>query len=176
MTKEECFYLGKIVSKYSFKGELLIKLDTDEPESYENLESVLVDYRRKLIPFFIESSQLHKSNLLRVKFEDVDEEADADELINFEVFLPLSQLPKLEDDQFYYHEVIGFKAMDEKHGEIGEIVGVNDQTPQALFIIKHPSGKEILIPINNTFIQKIDKEKASFYFTTPEGLIELYLE
>lgn len=176
MTKDECFYLGKIVSKYSFKGELLIKLDTDEPESYENLESVLVEYRHKLIPFFIETSQLHKSNLLRVKFEDVDSEADADDLMSFSVYLPLNMLPKLENHQFYYHEVIGFKAIDKKHGNLGEITGVNDQTPQALFELKHPTGKEILIPINDQFIQQIDKENSTFYFQTPEGLVEMYLE
>ena len=71
MQKEDCFYLGKIVKKYSFKGELLIKLDTDEPAIYENLDAVFVDLRNNFLPFFIESSQLHKSELLRVKFEEV---------------------------------------------------------------------------------------------------------
>ncbi len=176
MTKDECFYLGKIVSKYSFKGELLIKLDTDEPETYLTTESILVELNQKLIPFFIEESSLHKSTLLRVRIEDVNNEEDADELIGLSVFLPLKELPKLAEDQFYYHEIIGFTAIDEKFGEIGMITGVNDTTAQALFEIENKDKKQILIPVNDAFIQKIDKANHSFYFKTPEGLIEMYLE
>ena len=72
MQKSDCFYLGKIVRKYSFKGELLAKLDTDEPEIYVDMDSVFIDFGPSLVPYFIESSQLHKSSLLRVKFEDID--------------------------------------------------------------------------------------------------------
>ena len=175
MTKDDCFYLGQIVSKFSFKGELQIKLDTDEPELYENLESIFVDYRNKLIPFFVEKSNLQKSNLLRVKLEEVDEEADADDLLKREVYLPLSQLPQLGDNQFYYHEIIDYKAVDETHGNIGCIKFVNDQTMQALFFIDF-KGKEIIIPVNDRFIQKVDKEEKTIYFKTPEGLIDMYLQ
>lgn len=175
MDKKDCFYLGKIVKKYSFKGELLIKLDTDEPESYANLESVFIDLRNTLIPFFIESSQLHKSELLRVKFEDIDTEADADSLIKSELYLPLEFLPKLEGDKFYFHEIIGFEVEDVHFGKVGIIKGVNDSTSQSLFEIER-DGIEILIPMNDHFIKKVDKINKKIIVDTPEGLIDLYLE
>ncbi|TPN87286.1 ribosome maturation factor RimM [Aquimarina algicola] len=174
MKKEECFYLGKIVSKFSFKGEVLIKLDTDEPETYSKMESVFIDYNNNLVPFFIEKSALHKSDLLRVKFEDIDSEEDADDLMKAEIYLPLTLLPKLEGDQFYYHEIIGFQIVDNIFGEVGIITSINDTTAQALFEIDR-NGTEILIPMNDEFIDKVDREAKVIYVNTPEGLIDLYL-
>lgn len=175
MTKEECFFLGKIVKKYSFKGELLIKLDTDEPNLYQDLDAIFINLRGNLIPFFLEKSQLHKSELLRVKFEDVDTEADADALIKSECYLPLSFLPELEDDKFYFHEIIGYKVEDRNFGFVGIIKGVNDTTAQSLFEIDR-NGIEILIPMNDEFISKVDKPNKTIFVETPEGLIDLYLE
>ena len=174
MQKEDCFCLGKIVKKYSFKGELLAKLDTDEPELYEEMDSVFVNLRNNLVPFFIEASQLHKSELLRIKFEDVDNEADADALLKCELYLPLEFLPKLEDDKFYFHEIIGFKVEDKNFGHVGIVKSVNDSTAQSLFEIDK-DGVEILIPMNDEFIVKVDKKKKTIFVETPEGLIDLYL-
>lgn len=174
MQKEDCFYLGKIVKKYSFKGELLVKLDTDEPELYENLDAIFIDLRNNLVPFFIEHSQLHKSELLRIKFEDVDTEEDAEALLKSELYLPLDFLPELEDDKFYYHEVIGFTVKDKTYGKVGIIKSINDNTAQALFEIEN-DGREILIPMNDDFIVKIDKPNKMILVETPEGLIDLYL-
>ena len=100
MTKEECFYLGKIVKKYSFKGELLAKLDTDQPDIYENLDAIFIEVNGTLIPFFIEKSQLHKSDLLRLKFEDVTNEADAREFAHLDTLLWMMLLVTIMVDNF----------------------------------------------------------------------------
>ena len=174
MTKEECFYLGRIVSKFSFKGEVLIKLDTDEPESYLEMESVFVEYDNNLVPFFIERSSLQKSNLLRVKFEEVDSEEDAEDLMKCDLYLPLNLLPELSEDQFYFHEIIGFSVEDAIYGTVGTLTGINDTTSQALFEIEK-EGKQVLIPMNDQFLEKVDKKNKVIYVKTPEGLIDLYL-
>ncbi len=174
MQKEDCFYLGKIVKKYSFKGEVLAKLDTDQPELYENLDSILIELRGNLIPFFIDHSQLHKSELLRIKFEEVDTEQDADSIVKSDLYLPLEFLPKLEGDKFYFHEVIGFTIEDVNFGKVGVIKSINDSTAQELFEIDR-EGIEILIPMNDEFIKKVDRKNKIILVETPEGLIDLYL-
>jgi 16S rRNA processing protein RimM len=174
MRKENCFYLGKIAKKFSFKGEVLIYLDTDEPELYQDLESVFVELNKTLVPFFIESSSLHKEKFLRTRFEDIQTEAAADEIMGSEIYLPLSMLPQLEGTQFYFHEVIGFEVIDTKKGNIGKIIAINDSGAQPLFEIDK-NGTEILIPLIDDFIIALDRKNKTITLATPEGLVELYL-
>lgn len=173
MRKEECFYLGKIVSKFSFKGEVLIKLDTDEPELYKDLESVFLALGRDLVPFFIKKSSFHKDTLLRVKFEDVDSELDAENLMKTELYLPLSFLPELSGNKFYYHEVVGYTMEDVKEGVVGMITGINENAAQDLFEVES-DGVEFLIPINDDFLKEVNRKEKKIVVDTPEGLLDLY--
>jgi 16S rRNA processing protein RimM len=174
MRKEDCFYLGKIAKKFSFKGEVLIYLDTDEPELYENMESIFVELNKNLVPFFIVNSSLHKNDFLRVRFEEVNSEEDADAILNKEVYLPLSTLPKLSGNKFYFHEVIGFEIEDKRIGVFGIIQSINDTTAQPLFEVLN-GEVEILVPMIDQFLVKIDRENKKVNMDLPEGLIEMYL-
>jgi len=174
MQKKDCFFVGKIVKKYSFKGELLVKLDTDQPEQFLEMESVFVEKHKNLIPFFIESLSLHKSALLRIKFEEITTETEANALLGTELYLPLDLLPILSGNKFYYHEIVGFKAVDVNFGPLGIITGINDATAQHLFEIDH-NGKEVLIPVNDDIIKNVDRNAKTILLDAPEGLIELYI-
>jgi 16S rRNA processing protein RimM len=172
MQKKDCFYLGKIAKKFSFKGEVLVFLDTDQPELYTELESVFVEFNNKLIPFFIEQSSPHKNDFLRVKFEDVGTEAEAEQILGYAVYLPLTLLPKLEGNKFYFHEIEGFELMDSRLGLIGKIVGVNDSVSQPLFEVEREK-KIILVPMVDPFIVKVDRNTKSILLNLPEGFEEL---
>lgn len=174
MRKEDCFYLGIIARKYSFKGEVVIVLDTDEPYLYKNLESVFVTLGNNLVPFFIEKSSLQKGNQLRVKFEEISSQADAESILKSGVYLPLNALPKLDDNKFYYHEIIGFKITDVNYGHVGILESVNDSSSQVLLEIKQ-GDIEILFPMVDDFIKKVDKKAKEITIEAPEGLLEMYL-
>ena len=172
MRKEDCFFLGTVVAKYSFKGELLIKLDTNDPKAYLSLQSFLIEQESKLIPCFTTKVRLHKSQLLRVSLEDVKSEKQADLMIGKSVYLPLDELPKLEDNQFYFHDIIGFEVIDNLQGLIGTISGINDASSQVLLEVEH-DGRQIMIPLVDELIQKLDKQQKQLYLSIPEGLLDL---
>jgi 16S rRNA processing protein RimM len=174
MRKEDCFYLGKIAKKFSFKGEVLIYLDTDEPEIYQNLESVFVEYNNHLVPFFIEYSAIHKNDFLRVRFEDIKNEEEADGILGSLVYLPLATLPKLTGNKFYFHEVIGFEIEDKRLGVFGIIQSINDSSAQPLFEVLN-GEVELLIPMIDQFLVKIDRKNKKVIMNLPEGLVEMYL-
>jgi len=176
MDKRDAYYLGKIVKPYGIRGEVLVKLDTDEPEQYEDLESVFLEIKGKLIPFFIRSAGLHKSLLLRLDFEDVDSVEAAEALVGRKLFLPLADLPELTGKKFYYHEIIGFKAVDNRAGEIGLIKSVNDYAAQPYLIVLHPTGKEILVPIHDDLIDRLDRPDKTMHLNLPDGLLNVYLK
>lgn len=174
MRKKDCFYLGKIAKKYSFKGEVLVYLDTDEPELYTELESMFVEINGHLVPFFIEKSSIHREKFLRTQFEDMHSEEDADTIVGKDVYLPLTMLPKLEGNKFYYHEVVGFDAIDQRLGNFGTILRISDNGVQALFEVQKDDAV-ILIPLIDEFIIEVNRANKSILFNTPEGLIDLYI-
>lgn len=173
MRLEDCFFLGTLTKKHGTQGALVLKLDTDKPESYHNLESALLLLNGELIPFFIKTCTPLKPELLRIELEDISF-GEAEKLIGTEVYLPLSRLPQLTGKNFYYHEVQGFTAVDHLHGSIGIIEEVIDRPEQPLFLIKNKE-KEIFIPAVDDFINQIDRKENVVYFQCPEGLIDIYL-
>lgn len=179
MNVEACYYLGYTSKVHGKQGELIIKLDVDDPEEYNKLESVLIQMNKKdnsLIPFFLSNAQVQNNGTLRIKVEDVNAVDEAKLLVGKSVYLPLGTLPKLTGSQFYFHEVKDFKVTDTNLGLIGAIKQILEYPSQSVFEIINADGKEILVPITDEVVIDVDRENKNVTVTTPEGLVELYLE
>lgn len=173
MRKEDCYFLGKITRKHGLLGDVILKLDTDQPELYKKLESIFVEINGLLVPFFIEKVVWSKQDSLNLLFKNSNENL-VEQLLGKNVFLPLSTLPKLTGNQFYYHEVIGFEILEEDGKTCGEIVSVNDQTAQHYFILNF-AQKEVVIPIIKDWILEVNREEKFIKMQLPEGLMEIYI-
>lgn len=173
MTKEECFYLGRVAKTHGIKGEITLKLDVDDPSAYRDMKYFLLEINKVLTPFFVEKIVCSGDKFF-VTIQDIKTVEAASALTGKEVYLPLEMLPKLSGKQFYYHEVKGFVVVDEEKGELGPITEVLEYPTQAILQV-FKDKKEILIPILDQVIQKVDRKAKKLYIKAPEGLIEMYL-
>lgn len=175
MDIESCYQLGYVIRKHGLKGEVYIFLDVDDPRYYEELESVFVavDRNETLVPFFIEQISILEDKAL-VKFEGVDSAGEAEHLVSCEIYLPLEFLPPLADDQFYFHEIVGFRLIDEKEGELGIVDSVYTSHNQNLISLYY-KNTEVLVPIHDEIIKSVDKPGRKLVVSLPEGLLDIYL-
>lgn len=173
MRLEDCYQLGNITKPHGLKGELNIYIDADAPSAYQELESVFVEIHQKLVPFFVESLGL-KGNRGIIAFEDVLTYEQAEAMRGCALYLPLTMLPVLQADQFYYHEIIGYKVVDAKEGELGLIKAVYASGRQDLLEMTY-QGQEILIPISDEIVSSVDRPGQLLHVQLPEGLLDVYL-
>lgn len=173
MRKEDCYFLGKITRRHGLNGNVILKLDTDQPELYNKLESIFVEINGLLVPFFIEKSSWSKLDSLNILFKN-SSEALVEQVLGNDVYLPLSTLPPLTGKKFYYHEVKGFNIYDQEDTLCGTIEYVNDQTAQHYFHLKL-NGKDVIIPIIKDWILDVDREQKKIKMELPEGLLDVFL-
>ncbi|UTW60887.1 16S rRNA processing protein RimM [bacterium SCSIO 12741] len=172
---DDCYYLGYVVKPKGLKGEFYVFLDVTNPHEYIEMESVFVEINKQLVPFFIEDLRPGHNNKVVIQFEGIETPDDARELVGKSLYLPLDILPKLTGNHFYYHEIPGFQIIDEKHGKLGVLRKVQESTAQDLLVVDHEKG-EILIPMLDDTVVKLNRETKELTVTTPEGLIEMYID
>jgi len=175
LTQDQCYLLGYIVKSHGTKGQLMFYLDVDYPEDYEDLESVFVEIKGELVPYFVENFNLQKQSRAIVQLEEVDTMEKAQSLVGSPLHMPLDTLEELEDDQFYYHEIKGFEVIDEHRGRLGVVKEVYSVSTQNLLVLDH-NGIEVLIPIVEDIVLKADRKKNQVLVNLPDGLLEVYTD
>ncbi len=175
MQINDCFQLGQIVKAHGFKGELISFWDVVSPSAYKNIKEIFVEINDKLIRFDVEKLKLLENSHSILKLKGIDDEEMANALSDKYLYLPLSYLPELSDTQFYFHEIINYQVIDAVKGNIGKVLRVLDMPQQAILEIQHESGKEILIPVTDEIIQKVNRQEKQLLIDAPEGLIDIYL-
>lgn len=172
--KDEFFYLGTLTRPFGLKGELCAFFDTDNPERYTQLDALFLDLDGEKIPYTVEHIAYRGNNQFVIKFDGIGPN-ECREFAQVELYLPLSQLPPLDGNRFYFHEVIGFTVIDERLGEIGICQDFLEVSNNPIMQVNH-NGTEILIPASQQFVTQVDRENRILHVSTPEGLVEIYLQ
>ena len=167
------FKVGKIVNTHSLKGEVKVISSTDfEEQRFEKGSELLITRGNQVIKeVVVESYRTHKNNLL-VKFVGIDTIEEAEKLKNLQIKIDSENIGELEENEFYFHEIIGCEVFDENGKSLGEIIEILTPGANDVWVIKGQNGKEILIPYIEDVVKKIDIENKKIDIEVMEGLID----
>lgn len=173
MKIEEAYYIGYITKTKGLKGEVQLYFEYDAPELLD-LDVVFAEINGKLVPFFVSSYKLQTNSTGNFYFDDVDHIDKAQVLVKKKIYIPLTKLPDREDEEFHFKDLKGYMVSDENHGELGEVIEVNEYPQQFVATVLY-QNKEVLFPLHEDMIVEIDEDERTLLIELPEGLLDVYL-
>lgn len=165
--------VGKIVNTHSLKGEVKVISSTDfEEERFKKGSKLLITRGNQLIREVVVQSYRNHKNFLLVKFEGIDSVEKAEKLKNLQIKINSDEVGELEENEFYFHQIIGCEVFDENDKNLGEIIDILTPGANDVWVIKGENGREILIPYIEDVVKKIDITSKKVNIEVMEGLID----
>jgi 16S rRNA processing protein RimM len=160
--------IGYFSKTHGINGQLILKANKDF--YFEDVRAVFIETQTGVAPYFVKVFS-ESNNGFIVHLEDIDSIEKAKLLIGKEVSIDTALIYKTEEE----FDWMGFEIIDKKFGVLGNVFSVSDNGHQVLLSVKH-GEKEIILPLVDAFIEKIDENAKKLFFNAPEGLIDVYLD
>lgn len=169
----ELFNVGKIVNTQGLKGEVRVISRTDFPdERYKKGNTLLLEQEGKpLIELVVASHRKHK-NFDILSFKDHPSINDVEKYRDGMLQITSDQMHALPENEFYLHEIIGLKVIDEEGEEIGKIKEVLSPGANDVWVIQRVQQKDLLIPYIEEVVKKVDIAEGVVTIHIMEGLLD----
>lgn len=169
--EDEIFKIGRFTKPHGIKGEIAFSFDNDIFDRVD-CPYLICKIDGIFVPFFIKEYRFKGADTALITFEDITSDIEAKRFNGLEVYFPRKYYEEDTDVDYTLEYFIGFSVIDNRHGKIGKIMDVDENTINTLFLLENPVGEEIIIPATDDFIIEIDNGKKILYVNLPEGLIE----
>jgi 16S rRNA processing protein RimM len=169
----EYYKIGKLVAVHGLKGELVLKHELGKKTSLKGLAAFFIeDKKNSFLPYFLEEGRIKSDDEVYIKIEGISTREIAMKFTQKEIWLPEADFKKYAAKAAPAN-LLGYTIIDQSE-PLGQILEVIEQ-PHQLLCRLEIKEKEVLIPLNEEFLQKIDHKKKEVIVELPEGLLEVYL-
>jgi 16S rRNA processing protein RimM len=169
----EYFKIGKLVSAFGVKGELILKHNLGKKTSLKGLQALFIEERKEsFIPWFIQSTRIKNADEIYIQLADVATREAAVKLAQKEVWLQHEDFKKFAAKSSPLN-LLGYTIV-ENGKALGTVLEVLEQPHQLLCRIAI-RGKEAFIPLHDETLLKINRKAREVSVQLPEGLLEIYL-
>ncbi|RPG60380.1 MAG: 16S rRNA processing protein RimM [Flavobacteriales bacterium TMED191] len=175
MNQTNKILIGHVAKCHGLHGLFSIKLNTpiDLFQLFINTQIIYIE--NNINPMCIQSIQLNSKVFIKVKTKEITNRENAKDLLRKNIYIKIGDHPIIDEAFNKKNQLINYKMFDKTQGLIGEIVEINHNSPQPLFIVKR-DDKSIPIPFVEEIIMEINENNNIINVDLPEGLIEICSE
>lgn len=165
---------GKLVAVHGLKGELIFKHELGKKPSLKDLKTIFTeDKKASFFPWFVENIRIKSESEIYLKLESIDSREAAAKLFPKEVWMAEADFKKYAA-KTAPASLLGYIIFNGKE-KLSEVLEIIEQ-PHQLLCRLEIKNKEVLIPINEGFLKKIDHKKKQVMMELPDGLLDVYLK
>lgn len=165
--------IGKLVATHGIKGEMILVHGLGKKTDLKGVTAILVeDKSGSRLPYFLEAAKAKSNEEIIVQLEGVDTKEKATQLLQKQVWLKQADFEKHATSNAPI-SLLGYTIVEDNKvlGEIAEVI----EQPHQLLCTVFINDKEVLIPLHEESLLKIDRRKKQVHVSLPEGLLDIYL-
>ena len=164
--------MGKISGVHGLAGNLKVWSFAESVDTFEKGRTILIRKENEPdgsgISHTIQSVSPWKKGVL-LKLKDITDRNGAEDLVGRLILMDKTELPELEEDTWYWQDLLGLRVVDEERGDLGSVEDIFPTGANDVLVVKQGKN-ETLIPMHREFIMDVNLDKGVIETRLPEGL------
>jgi 16S rRNA processing protein RimM len=160
--------VGRLRRPHGVVGEMMMEVLTDFPERLGAGAVVFVGQEHRELRI---SRCRDADKALLVTFEQISDRETAGLLRNQLVYVRTDEIPTLPEGEYYHHQILGLSAIGDTGMRLGRVVEILETGANDIAVVRPESGRDVLIPLVDEFILKIDLQSGEIHVRLLAGLL-----
>lgn len=169
MIDDKFILVGKIIGVHGLHGAVKVYSFSGSLQAFSKGAEILFKIPGGSDDYFtVRLAKKHKKGLL-VIFNEIDSIDEAEKLLETELYVDRDSMPVLDDDTFYWVDLIGLKVFSAEETYLGVLDSILETGSNDVYVVKNGED-EILIPALDSVVLSVDLEDRTMRVDLPEGL------
>ena len=171
--RDSLILVGQVVGAHGIRGNLKVHSYTESLSVYETQAGITVILPDDAIRTMVVDRVWRHGKKLLMNFESITRRDQAEGLIGAKLFVEKDGLPNLDEDTYYWFDLVGLQVIDPYGEPLGRLVSVIPTPGNDIYVVRGERGgqpREMLVPAVGDVVLGIDLDAGVMTVDLPEGL------
>ena len=168
---DDLLRIGVVTTTHGIRGEVKVFPTTDDVKRFKKCDEVILVTKKGNLKLHVQGVKFFK-NLVIVKFKEFDDINEVEQFRKCDLMVTRENALPLKEGEYFLCDVIGARVEQEDGTPIGEVKDVIETGANNVFVIETTQGKEVLFPVIEECIKKVDTQKGIVVAHIMKGLMD----